>query len=59
MFIVSTAVGALVGYGIGRFYGKVNEEKQKNPDVSTCAAVKSVFSSVFTTKHSESKILHN
>lgn len=36
-------VGALVGYGIEKLCEKVSEEKQKNHNTSTCAAVKSVL----------------
>ncbi|MBA8757096.1 MULTISPECIES: hypothetical protein [Wolbachia] len=33
VFIAATVVGALVGYGIGKFCEKVSEEKQKDHNV--------------------------
>jgi hypothetical protein len=35
VFLAAAAVGALVGYGIGKFCEKVSEEKQKDSDIST------------------------
>ncbi|GFQ87284.1 uncharacterized protein TNCT_605191 [Trichonephila clavata] len=43
VFIAATVVGALVGYGIGKFCEKVSEEKQNDPDMSMCTAIKNVF----------------
>lgn len=51
VFLASAVVGALVGYGIGKFCEKVSEEKQKDPDLSTWDAVKDVLSDVFTAGH--------
>src|SRR6266576_1173328 len=47
VFIVAAVVGALLGYGIGKFCEKVSEEKQNDPDMSTWTAVKSVLCGVF------------
>ncbi|NUX01817.1 hypothetical protein GO685_05040 [Wolbachia endosymbiont of Madathamugadia hiepei] len=55
VFLAAAAVGALVGYGAGRFCQRVSEEKQEDPDLSTWDAVKSVFSDVFTTGHSKER----
>jgi len=35
VFLAAAAVGALAGYGIGKFCEKVSEEKQKDSDIST------------------------
>lgn len=43
VFIAATVVGALVGYGIGKFCEKVSEEKQNDPDMSMCTAIKNVL----------------
>ncbi|WP_256466253.1 leucine-rich repeat domain-containing protein [Wolbachia endosymbiont of Oedothorax gibbosus] len=43
VFLVAAVVGALVGYGIGKFCERVSEEKQNDPDISTSIAVKSVL----------------
>jgi hypothetical protein len=56
VFLAAVVVGALIGYGFGKFCEKVSEKRQKDPDMSTWGAVKSVFSDVFTTGHSESKL---
>ncbi len=49
--LAAAAIGALVGYAIGKFCNKVIEEKQNDPDMSTWSAVKSSLSDIFTTKH--------
>ncbi|OJH30877.1 hypothetical protein Wxf_00243 [Wolbachia endosymbiont of Armadillidium vulgare] len=49
VFIVSAAVGTLVGYGIGKFC----EEKQKDPDISRFTAVKNIFFGISITEHSK------
>lgn len=43
VFIAATVIGALVGYGIGKFCEKVSEEKQNDPDMSMCTAIKNVL----------------
>ncbi|WP_425386347.1 hypothetical protein [Wolbachia endosymbiont (group A) of Barypeithes pellucidus] len=43
VFIAAAVVGALVGYGIGKFCEKVSEEKQNDPDMSMCTAIKNVL----------------
>ncbi|MDR2609766.1 MAG: leucine-rich repeat domain-containing protein [Rickettsiales bacterium] len=48
VFFAAAAVGALIGYGIGRFCQRVSEEKQEDPDLSTWDAVKSVISDAWT-----------
>ncbi|MGL9732333.1 MAG: hypothetical protein ACR5KX_06300 [Wolbachia sp.] len=53
VFLAAAVGGALIGYGIGKFCEKVNEEKQKNPNIGTWDAAKSVLSDVFTTGHSK------
>jgi len=56
VFLAAAAVGALVGYGIGKFCEKVSEEKQKNPDMSTWTAAKSVLCGVFATQHPQAQV---
>ncbi|MGL9762250.1 MAG: ankyrin repeat domain-containing protein [Wolbachia sp.] len=51
VFLAAAVGGALIGYGIGKFCEKVSEEKQKNPNIGTWDAAKSVLSDVFTTGH--------
>ncbi|WP_353272699.1 hypothetical protein [Wolbachia endosymbiont (group A) of Urophora cardui] len=56
VFLVAAVIGALVGYGVGKFCERVSEEKQEDPDIGTCDAVKSVLSSVWTTGHNKSPV---
>ncbi|WP_265033911.1 hypothetical protein [Wolbachia endosymbiont (group A) of Sicus ferrugineus] len=56
VFLAAAVVGALVGYGIGKFCEKVSEEKQEDPDIDTWDAVKSVLSSVWTTGYNKSPV---
>lgn len=56
VFIAAAVIGALVGYGIGKFCEKVSQEKQDNPDMSTPAAIKSVLLGIFTAEHSKSQL---
>ena len=52
VFIASVVVGALIGYGFGKFCEKkVSEKKQKDPNMNTWGTAKSVLSGVFTTGH--------
>ncbi|MGL9719048.1 MAG: hypothetical protein ACR5K9_10790 [Wolbachia sp.] len=51
VFTAAAVVGALIGYGIDKFCEKISEEKQKDPDMSTWAAAKSVLCGAFTTQH--------
>ncbi|MDG7055246.1 MAG: leucine-rich repeat domain-containing protein [Wolbachia endosymbiont of Menacanthus eurysternus] len=57
VFTAAVVVGVLIGYGLGKFCEKVSEKKQKDPDMSTWGAVKSVFSDVFTAGHSKQQEL--
>ncbi|WP_253303214.1 hypothetical protein [Wolbachia endosymbiont of Phyllotreta cruciferae] len=57
VFYAVVVVGTLIGYGVGKLCEKVSEEKQKDPDISTCAAVKGVLCGAFTAKYSESRLL--
>lgn len=43
VFIAAAVVGALVGYGIGKFCEKVSEEKQNDPDMNMYTAIKNVL----------------
>lgn len=43
VFIVAAVVGALIGYGTGKFCEKVSEERQKDPNMSTGTAIKNVL----------------
>lgn len=43
VFIAATVVGALVGYGIGKFCEKVSEERQKDRHMSIGTAIKNVL----------------
>jgi len=56
VFFAAAVVGALIGYGIGRFCQRVSEEKQEDPDLSTWDAVKSVLSGVCTTECSKLQV---
>ncbi|WP_341817045.1 hypothetical protein [Wolbachia endosymbiont (group A) of Agelastica alni] len=53
VFIAATVVGALVGYGIGKFCEKVSEEKQNDPDMSMCTAIKNVLTPECLTSQSQ------
>lgn len=45
--LMASAIACLLIVGIAKLCEKVSEKKQKDPDMSTCAAVKSVFSDIF------------
>lgn len=45
--LMASAIACLLIVGIAKLCEKVSEKKQKDPDMSTCAAVKSVFSDAF------------
>jgi hypothetical protein len=43
VFITTAAVGALIGYGTGKFCEKVSEERRNDPDMGIGTAIKNVL----------------
>ncbi|WCR59606.1 MAG: hypothetical protein PG978_001054 [Wolbachia endosymbiont of Ctenocephalides felis wCfeF] len=43
VFVAAAVVGALIGYNVDKFYEKVSEEKQNDPDMSIGTAIKNVL----------------